>query len=88
MKILLAVDGSKSSLKAVDWVIENLGEPRRKTKVELVTVHLPMPKLPNRGKVVGKSQLQKFYREDGEAALAAAERKLDRAGARIHSVGV
>src|SRR5262245_15914178 len=78
MKLLLAVDGSKSSLKAVDWVVEHVNSLGGKSRVELVTVQLPVPKLPNMGKVVGKAQIAKFYREDGEACLAAAERKLGR----------
>jgi nucleotide-binding universal stress UspA family protein len=32
------------------------------------------------GKVVGKSQIERFYREEGEESLAAAKRKLGRAG--------
>jgi len=80
MKVLLAVDGSKSALKAVDWVIEHLGEARAKPAIELATVHLPIPKVPNMGKVVSKSQIERFYREEGEENLAAAKRRLERAG--------
>jgi len=63
MKVLLAVDGSKSSLKAVDCVIDHAEWYRTDPEVELITVHLPVPKLPNLGKVVGKSQIEKFYEE-------------------------
>ena len=80
MKVLLAVDGSKSSLKAVDWVIEHFGEVRGKPSIELVSVHLPLPKVPNLGKVVGKAQIERFYREEGEESIAPAKRKLERAG--------
>ena len=80
MKVLLAVDGSKSALKAVDWVIEHLGEARSKPAIELVAVHLPIPKVPNLGKVVGKSQIERFYREEGEESIASAKRRLERAG--------
>jgi len=45
-----------------------------------VTVHLPVPRLPRMGMVVGKSQIQRYYEEEGEAALAAAKKKLDAAG--------
>jgi len=80
MKILLAVDGSKSSLDAVDLVIRTFGQLRARPEVELVTVHLPVPKLPRMGMVVGKNQIQKYYDDEGEACLAAAKKKLDAAG--------
>ena len=80
MKILLAVDGSKSSLRGVDCVIDHADWYRRKPEVRLVTVQLPVPRLPNMGKVVGAAQIQKFYQEEGARALAAAKRKLAAAG--------
>jgi nucleotide-binding universal stress UspA family protein len=85
MKVLLAVDGSKSSLKAVDCVIEHADWYRQKPEVELVTVRLPLPRVPNLGKVVGKTQIERFYQEDGEKCLAAAKRKLDAAGIRYEA---
>ena len=80
MKILLAVDGSKNSLDAVDCLIEHAGWYREKPQVELVTVHLPLPKLPRMSMVVGKGQIQRYYQEEGEARLAAATKKLAAAG--------
>ena len=80
MRILLAVDGSKCALRAVDCLVEHADWYREKPTVELVTVHLPVPKLPRMGLVVGKNQIQRYYQEEGEAALAAAKRKLDSAG--------
>ena len=80
MKILLAVDGSKNALDAVDSLIAHAGWYREKPSVELVNVQLPVPKLPNMGVVVGKAQIQKFYDEEGGACLAKARRKLDDAG--------
>ena len=70
MKILLAVDGSKPSLDAVDLVIRTFGQLRARPEVELVTVHLPVPKLPRMGMAVGKGQIDKYYREEGEARRA------------------
>jgi len=80
MKILLAVDGSKHSLRAVDCLVEHADWYRDKPTVELVTVHLPVPKLPRLGMVVGKNQIQRYYTEEGESALAAAKKKLEAAG--------
>lgn len=79
MKILLAVDGSKFSLDAVDCLIEHADWYRGKPVVELVTVHLPVPKLAGMGMAVGKNQIQRYYEEEGEAALAAAKKKLTKA---------
>ena len=80
MKVLLAVDGSKRSLKGVDCVIEHADWYRKKPEVLLVTVQLPVPRLPNMGRVVGRSQIEKFYEEEGGKALSAAKRKLAAAG--------
>lgn len=80
MKILLAVDGSKHSLRAVGSLIEHADWYRHKPVVELVTVHAPVPKLPGMGLVVGKNQIQRYYEEEGAAALAAAKKKLAAAG--------
>jgi nucleotide-binding universal stress UspA family protein len=80
MKILLAVDGSKSSLDAANCLIEHADWYREKPAVELVTVHLPVPKLPRMGMVVSKEQVQRYYEEEGAANLAKAKKKLDAAG--------
>ena len=80
MKVLIAVDGSKQSLDAVQCLVEHADWYRDKPRVELLTVHLPLPKLPRMGMAVGKGQIQRYYREEGEARLAAARRRLDAAG--------
>jgi nucleotide-binding universal stress UspA family protein len=77
MRILLAVDGSKHCLAAVDSLIEHAGWYRDRPEVELVTVHLPVPAVG-----VSKGQAQKYYDEEGEARLAPAKKKLDAAGIR------
>lgn len=85
MKILLAVDGSKFSLDAVDCVIDHADWYREKPEVELVTVHLPVPKLPGMGRVVGKAQIEKYYEEEGQQKLAAAKKKRAAAGIRFQA---
>jgi nucleotide-binding universal stress UspA family protein len=75
MKILLAVDGSKQSLAAVEALIEHAAWYREKPQVELVTVHLPLPSIGG----VSKAQAQKYYESEGEEALAAAKKRLDAA---------
>jgi len=76
MKILIAVDGSKPSLKALQLLIDHSDWYREAPEVELITVHLPVPAVGR----VPKSQLDRYYVEEGEARLAPAKKKLDAAG--------
>ena len=76
MKILVAVDGSQPSQKVVQLLIDHCGWYRENPEVELVTVHLPVPKVAN----VNKAQLERYYQEEGAGMLAAAKKKLDAAG--------
>ncbi len=80
MKILLAVDGSKHSLKAVKCLIEHAGWYCEKPAVELVNVHLPVPKIRGMGAVVGARQVRRYYDREGRAALSKARKLLDAAG--------
>jgi len=79
MRILVAVDGSKGSLDAVQLLIDHADWYRKAPEVHLVAVHLPVPKIPRMGLVVGKGQIERYYQEEGAAMLAAARRKLDAA---------
>jgi nucleotide-binding universal stress UspA family protein len=76
MKILIAVDGSKPSLKALQLLVDHSDWYREAPEVELITVHLPVPAVGR----VPKSQLERYYVEEGEAKLAPAKKKLDAAG--------
>jgi nucleotide-binding universal stress UspA family protein len=76
MKILVAVDGSKPSMKAVQVLVEHCDWYRHPPEVELVAVHLPVPKVGR----LNKAQLERYYQEEGEGMLAAAKKKLDAAG--------
>jgi nucleotide-binding universal stress UspA family protein len=80
MKILLAVDGSKASLGAVKNLIDHVGEFRDAPTIALVTVHRAVPRLPGMGAAVGKSQLARYYEEEGAKSLAEAKKLLDKAG--------
>ena len=79
MKILLAVDGSKNALKAVDNLIEHAAWYREAPEVELVTVHLPVPNVRGLNRVVGKRAVQRYYEEEGQANLEQAANRLARA---------
>jgi len=76
MKILVAVDGSKPSLKAVQLLIDHCDWYRQPPDVELLAVHLPVPQVGR----LNKAQLERYYQEEGEGMLRAAKKKLDAAG--------
>ena len=76
MKILVAVDGSKPSLKAVQTLIDHSDWYREQPQLELLSVHLPVPKIAH----TNKAQLERYYEEEGQSALAPARKKLDAAG--------
>ena len=80
MKILIAVDGSKHALAAVQCVIDHADWYRGKPSVELLTVHRPVPSFHGMSVVVGKAQLERYYHDEGAAALSAAQKKLAAAG--------
>jgi len=85
MRILLAVDGSEHSLNAVQFLIEHSGWLKDAPELDLVTVHLPVPRLPGMGAAVGKAQLDRYYQEESERCLADARKKLDAAGVRYET---
>lgn len=82
MKIFLAVDGSKHSLKAVKRLIAHAGWYRESPQVELVYVHLPVPRLPRMSWVVSAKQIRQYYEKDGWAALSKAKKLLGASGIR------
>ena len=80
MKILLAVDGSKASLKAVKCLLTQAAWYRERPSVRLVYVHPPVPRLPRMNLVVSAKQIQRFYEEDARKALVRAKRLLEAKG--------
>lgn len=77
MRILLAVDGSKASLKAVKCLLSQAPWYRERPSVQLVYVHPPVPRLPRMNLVVSAKQIQRFYEEDARKALVKAKRLLE-----------
>lgn len=76
MKILIAVDGSRYALAAAKLLVGHTDWFREMPKVELVTVHLPVPRVGRLGVGVGKNQLERYYEQEGEEKLAGAKRVL------------
>jgi nucleotide-binding universal stress UspA family protein len=56
MKILVAVDGSKPSLKAVQLLVDHCDWYREAPEVELLAVHLPVPRVGH----LNKAQLERY----------------------------
>jgi nucleotide-binding universal stress UspA family protein len=82
LKILLAVDGSESALRAARSLIETAAWYREPPAVELVAVHLPVPLVGFADAVVSREMTERYYREEGEKMLAGARALLDAAGMR------
>ncbi len=81
MKILLAVDGSEHSVRATRKLIETLGWYKEAPRIEVLTVHLPVPHIGGMGTVISHEMIERYYREEGETRLAGVKKELDAAGA-------
>ena len=79
-KILLAVDGSESAVRAARKLIETAGWYKEPPTVELVAVHLPVPLVGFSDVVVSREMTERYYREEGETMLATARQLFDAAG--------
>ena len=86
MKILLAVDGSKTSIDAVKFVIKHAHWFSEAPQLEVVTGHaqISVPHFPGMSGI-GKTQMQQFYEEEGGKRLTEAKRLLDQAGVRYEA---
>jgi nucleotide-binding universal stress UspA family protein len=82
VRILLAVDGSEASARAATQLVKSLGWYKSTPEIDLLTVHLPVPKLHNMGAVVTHEMIERHYAEESAAAMAPARAVLDAAGVR------
>lgn len=75
MKILIAVDGSRYSSKAVKHAIKHFDWFSGSPELHLLHVKLPLP--PGRARsFLGADVVNNYYREESEAALAPSEKLL------------
>lgn len=84
MNILVAIDGSDVSLRAVRGLIDHIRWFRDKPAIHLLHVHLPVP-VGLALQHVSRETVDKYYREEGEAVLAPAMALLDEAGLTVTS---
>jgi nucleotide-binding universal stress UspA family protein len=84
-KILLAVDGSRHALRTAKKLIQHAAWYREPLQVQLIYVHLPVPEVHGLHHVVSRESLHRFYKQEGDAALKASKKLLDRAGIRYEA---
>jgi len=75
MNILLAADGSEHSRKAAKQLVKYVKFLAKAPEVHLLHVHAPLP-YKRAMAVVGKAAVEKYQREESEAALKVAEKEL------------
>ena len=80
LKVLLPVDGSPSAVRATQKLIETIGWYKAPPAIDLLAVHLPVPRVPNMGSFVSKDMLQNYYDDECRAMLAPSRELLDAAG--------
>lgn len=77
MKILLPVDGSPFSTRAVRYVVKHLQRFGKRLAISLV--HVDPPLIERVSKHVGPEDLASFHEKNAAAALGAAKRMLSKA---------
>jgi len=80
LKILLAVDGSESAVRATRKLVEMLPLYKETPQVDLVNVREPVPVVGRSGPVTTRDMAQLYYKEESDRALAPSARVLDEAG--------
>lgn len=79
LKVLLPVDGSESAARATKALVKTLAWYKSSPHIDLLAVHLPVPRLPNMGLVVSNQMLDRYYAEESAAMLAPSKKILDAA---------
>ena len=78
LKVLLPVDGSECSGRAVDFVIEKMRAREGEVELHLLTVHAPIP-YARAVSVIGSDKVGQYYHDEGEITLKSARARLDAA---------
>ena len=82
LSLLLPLDGSEASLRAVDWLLAQLPEWKSVPTVHLLNVQ---PSLHGDiSRFVGAEQLAEYHADEGRKALAAGAARLRAAGLAVH----
>ena len=84
MKFLLAADGSEHSRKAAKQLVKYVKFLAEPPEIHLLHVHAPLP-YKRAIAIVGKDAVQKYQREESEAALKLSEKELKKADLEFES---
>ena len=71
MKLLIAIDGSESALRALGYVFDHKNFFSANPELVLINVHLPIPS-PRAKAYLGSDAFAQYYKEESEEALAPA----------------
>jgi nucleotide-binding universal stress UspA family protein len=71
MKVLVAIDGSKFSLRGLEYVVTHADVFGVTPEITLINVHPPVPS-PRAAAWVGKDVVEKYYAEEADEALKGA----------------
>jgi len=80
LKLLVPVDGSDTSLRAIEHVIKMGGAYKDSPELHVINVQPPMPFGSRVSSAIGHDAVEKYHREEGLKALQGAVQKLDAAG--------
>jgi nucleotide-binding universal stress UspA family protein len=84
LKLLVPVDGSESSSRAVDYLIKKLGWLKDGAEIHLLNVQHQIPYGNRVSSVIGHDKLAQYHQEEGMAALKNTMKKLDAARLKYH----
>lgn len=84
LKLLVPVDGSKSSARAVEHLIKKLGKTKDGAEIHLLNVQNQIPYGKRVSSVIGHDKLAQYYQEEGMAALKTALQKFNAAKLKCH----
>lgn len=79
LTLLLAIDGSECSGRAIGYAIDRAADSRAGVRVELLNVQVPLAG-PNVKLFVSQESLERYYREEAQAILEPALAWLAQAG--------
>jgi nucleotide-binding universal stress UspA family protein len=79
LKVLLPVDGSKSATRAAKKLVETLAWYKGRPQIDLLAVHLPVPRFANMGVVVSNQMIERYYAEECRNMLKPSRKILDAA---------
>jgi nucleotide-binding universal stress UspA family protein len=82
-RLLVPVDGSPASLRAVDYAITEAKELGVDAEIHLVNVQPPVPKAVS--DFVGPQNIDDFHKEEAEKEIATARDKIEAAGVKYRS---